>query len=297
MARTKNNLFNMSAWTNTASYWLYLKDIAQLAITMFNWENMPDTIDVDYMEKCLLQDGKVVFFKDDAIGYLALRVADAGTLDVYGRPTSYYAYSQDSTMYHVPLDSTNSVIIYNNVLRSSDFPMLVNYAKRLWEFDRTVDINIKAQKTPILIRCNENQRLTMKNLYQKYEGNEPYIFGDKSLDTTAIQAMKTDAPFVATDIYMLRTQIYNELLTKLGISNIDNSKKERMITDEIARNDSGTVAHRYTRLNPRQHAADKINKMFNLNIKVSYRNDVLNDDDNMAMAMREEDETQEDTTA
>lgn len=290
MARTKNNMFNMSAWKNTQSYWLYMKDISQLAISMFKWKNLPDTIDVDFMEKCLLQDGKVVFFKDDVLGYLALRVADAGKLDVYGRPISYYAYSVDSTMYHVPLDNTNSVIIYNNVTRSSDFAMLLYYAKRLWEYDHVIDINVKAQKTPVMVTCDENQRLTMKNLYQKYEGNEPFIFADKSLDRNALQALKTDAPFVASDIYALRTSIYNELLTKLGISNIDNSKKERMITDEIARNNGGTVAHQYTRLNSRKKACDAINSMFGLNIDVEYRDDGLNDDANTPMLYRDDEE-------
>ena len=43
-----------------------------------------------------------------------------------------------------------------------------------------MDVNIQAQKTPILILAEESQRLTMQNAYMQYDGNEPFIFGNKS---------------------------------------------------------------------------------------------------------------------
>lgn len=119
----------------------------------------------------------------------------------------------------------------------------------------------------------------MKNLYMQYEGNYPFIFGDKNLNFNDLKVLKTDAPYVADKLYMLKTQIWNEALTYLGISNLNVQKKERLVSDEVTRNMGGTIANRYTRLNARRQACDQINKMFGLNIDCSFREDFRETDD------------------
>ena len=119
----------------------------------------------------------------------------------------------------------------------------------------------------------------MKNLYQKYEGNEPFIFGDKNLDVKGLSVLKTDAPYIADKLYQLKSQIWNEALTFLGISNLNIMKKERLVSDEVSRAMGGTIASRYSRLEARRLACDEINKMFGLNIDVKYRADYREIDD------------------
>ena len=141
--------------------------------------------------------------------------------------------------------------------------------------------NIKAQKTHILIQCDEKQRLSLLNVYKGYDGNSPVLFWDRNLDIKGFGVLKTDAPFVADKLYELKNQIWNEALTYLGISNINIQKKERLITDEVTRNQGGTIASRYSRLQARREAVDKINAMFGTNIRVNYREDFqeINDGD------------------
>ena len=148
------------------------------------------------------------------------------------------------------------------------------YARRLYECERTIDVNIKAQKTPVAILCDENQRLTMKNMYAQYDGNEPFIFGAKDLDIKKIQAITTGAPYVADKVMQTKFQIWNEAMTYLGISNVNMHKKERLLNDEVTRNMGSTVASRYTRLEMRKQACKQINDMFGLNINVEYREDI-----------------------
>ena len=132
------------------------------------------------------------------------------------------------------------------------------FARRLYNIDRIIDINANAQKTPVLVLGNEKQRLTLLNLYKEYDG---IIFGDKNLDINALKALSTNAPYVCDKLYQLKTQIWNEALTYLGISNINIQKKERLITDEVTRNQGGTIASRYSRLETRRQAVEKINEM------------------------------------
>ena len=277
MKKKKNQSFHNTLMANGATYVQYYNRLMELSMSMFEWKNLPDTVDERYLELGLFSSGCMVFFKDDVIGELALNMTYQGGLDIYGEPTRRRAYSRYN-QFQTTLDKDNSVIIWNNMLRTNSALDVQMFAYRLYNLDRIVDINANAQKTPVLITCDEKQKLTMKNLYLQYEGNYPVIFGDSNLDIKSLSVLKTDAPFVSDKIYDLKVKIWNEALTYLGISNINTTKKERMITDEVIRNQGGTIASRYSRLESRRRAVKKINKMFGLNITVDYREDFQSTD-------------------
>lgn len=277
MKKKKNQSFHNTLMANGATYVQYYNRLMELSMSMFEWKNLPDTVDERYLELGLFSSGCMVFFKDDVIGELALNMTYQGGFDIYGEPTKRRAYSRYN-QFQTTLDKDNSVIIWNNMLRTNSALDVQMFAYRLYNLDRIVDINANAQKTPVLITCDEKQKLTMKNLYLQYEGNYPVIFGDSNLDIKSLSVLKTDAPFVSDKIYDLKVKIWNEALTYLGISNINTTKKERMITDEVIRNQGGTIASRYSRLDSRRRAVKKINKMFGLNITVDYREDFQSTD-------------------
>lgn len=271
MGRKRDTQFVESAYMNNRTYMQYYNRLTELALSMFEWKNLPKTVDQRFLEMCLFSDGMCVFFEDEVLGYLGLRCMIGGRLNVYQIPTDRKAYATNG--YQKELDGTNSVIIFNNYLHTNSMLDVEMFSKRLYNLDRAIDVNANAQKTPVLIQCDESQRLTMKNLYKQYEGNEPFIFGSKGLDANGLKVLQTGAPYVADKLYELKTQIWNEALTYLGISNINVVKKERMITDEVTRNQGGTVASRYSRLESRRQACKQINEMFNLDIWVEYRED------------------------
>lgn len=257
---------------NQITYLQYVNRLTELSISMFDWKNLPDTIDARFLELALFNDGMAVFFKDEVMGYLGLQVMIEGALDVYRIPITRTAFAQNG--YQMKLDQSNSVIIFNNMLHTNSILDVQEMSKRLYEIQRTIDVNVTQQKTPNIVTCTENQRLVMKNLYAQYMGNEPFIFGDKNLDLSGIKTLDTTSPYVADKLYDLKTQYWNEALTYLGISNVNTVKKERMISDEVQRNLGGTIASRYSRLLMRQQACEQINKMFGLNISVDYREDM-----------------------
>lgn len=257
---------------NQRTYLQYVNRLTELSISMYEWKNLPDTVDARFLELALFNDGMAVFFKDEVMGYLGMQVMIGGELDVYRIPITRSAFAQNG--YQMKLDTSNSVIIFNNMLHTNSILDVQEMSKRLYEIQRTIDVNVIQQKTPKIITCTENQRLVMKNLYAQYMGNEPFIFGDKNLDLSGIKTLDTTSPYVADKLYELKTQYWNEALTYLGISNVNTVKKERMITDEVQRNLGGTIASRYSRLFMRQQACEQINKMFGLNISVDYREDM-----------------------
>lgn len=260
-----------SAWLNSTTYSQYYNRLFELAINMYEWKNLPESVDERFLELTLFTKGMAVFFRDEVMGELALNCTINGRLDVYGIPINRHAFAVNG--YQKILSSADSVIIYNNYTHTNSMLDVEMYARRLYEIERTIDVNVKAQKTPTLIKGTETQMLTLKNLYMQYEGNEPFIYGDKSLDLSGIDVLNTNAPYVADKLNILKRQIWNEALTYLGVENSNTEKKERLVSDEVTTNLGGVEAQRFCRLNARRKAAEAINKMFCLNIQVDFRED------------------------
>ena len=267
-----HDFFGESAKLNNLTYTQYVNRLTELSISMFKWDGLPDTVDERYLELHLFLNGSMVYFKDDVIGDLCLDCMPHGKLDVYGNPILRRAYSGYNN-YNKLLKYTDSVIIWNNLMRTNSVLDVQMFARRLYNLDRIIDVNTNAQKTPVLVQGTEKQRLTLLNVYKEYDGNSPVIFGDTNIDLNSLKVLQTGAPYVSDKVYELKTQIWNEALTYLGISNVSFQKRERLISDEVIRSQGGTVASRYSRLTTRQKAAKEINKMFGTSISVDYRED------------------------
>lgn len=269
-----------SANANTIAEQYYLSRLSELAMSMFKWKDLPESVDSRFLEYTLFYEGAAVFFKDDDLtindstdgSYLALQVVLGGDLNVYRVPNTRKAYAVNT--YNKMLTQDDSVIIWNNMIRLPEYGRMMFYAKKLYEIDRAIDVNVKGQKHPIAILCDENQRLTMKNVYKQYDGNEPFIFGDKNLDLSAIQVINTGSPYVADKLQDLKNNIWAEAMMCLGIPNTPSQKKERLVANEAAVSQGGTLASRSSRLEMRKRACDEINRMFGLNIDVEYNQDL-----------------------
>ena len=267
MGRKKNRW--PSAQINNQTYIDYYQRLMEFAINMFEWRNLPPTVDERFLELTLYEKGYCLYFNDEVVGNLALTCTIGGMLDVYRIPTERRAFAVNG--YNKICTSQDSVLIFNNYLHTPTILTIELFARRLYEIERTIDVNVKAQKTPTLILASEQQRLTMKNLYMQYDGNEPFIFGDKDMEFDGIKCLKTDAPYVADKLQVLKHQIWNEALTFCGIENSNQDKKERLVADEVGSNYGNIEAQRNVMLNTRRQAADKINRMFGTNIEVGFR--------------------------
>lgn len=272
--KREKTLFGESATVNNLTYMQYLNRLTELSVSMFEWKNLPPTVDARYLELHLFETGSMVYFNDEVIGNLCLDCLPSGRLDVYGNPVLRRAYSGYNN-YQKLLKESNSVIIWNNYLHTNSVLEVKMFAKRLYNLDRIIDVNANAQKTPVLIQGTEQQRLTLKNLYKEFDGNTPFIFGDKNLDLNSLKCLQTGAPYVCDKLYNLKQMYWNEALTYLGINNTGAQKRERMLTIESSQAQGGTISSRYSRLQSRREAVEKINAMFGTNIEVNYREDFM----------------------
>lgn len=257
-------------YLNDQTYLMYYQRLQDYALNMFEWEGLPDTINVRFLELSMLNNGSVVFYKDPNFGFMAMPYVQKGAVNFYNDPVEY---TPISIGYQGPLlDKDTGVIIWNNYSRTSINPILENFAYRLYKVERGMDVNIAQQKFPLIVLTDESQRLTMENLMEQWEGNELFIFGNKKgFDPESVKALPTGVPYVADKLMEYKHNLWNEAMTFLGIGNAKQDKKERLVADEVAANDEQIESSRYIMLRARQDACEQINQLFGLNVSVDFK--------------------------
>ena len=270
---------------NDATYSFYISAFEKVARSIFEWVNLPKTMSSEYLERCLYYNGMATLLKDFEYGFINTKCSSNGDINIYGLPTKLNCYSKIRNLYtglETKDDYDSCILVRNNWDSIPTNGSMQLFALRLYEAERTCDVNIKSQKTPTLVVADDTSRLTMLNLYKNYDGNSPFIFGDKKqLSPEIIRAIKTDAPFVADKIMDYKKEIWNEALTYLGINNIIVEKKERLIKDEANSNNELINLNLQSYLAPRKKACEQFNEKFGFvgtskEIDVRVRSDLHN---------------------
>ena len=269
----------MSMLTNNATYIDYLNRLRLLATSLFTWENLDEVAGFGasrFLEQSLFDNGRACFVKDDELGFMVLKVNPSDKLNVYNLPTRVMAWSIG---YEKNYDFDDVVYIMNNELQLPTSQTINLIAYRLYETERTIDTNLIAQKTPILIEGDTKTILTLKNVYMQYSGNTPFIFGNKQFDiSNKLNVLKTDAPYLIDKLTIHKHELWNEALTYLGIDNANTDKKERLITDEVESNNDLINFYLNCFYKTRKQACDLINEKFlkdsDLKISISLNKDI-----------------------
>ena len=259
-----------SQLSNFQTYEMYKRQLLTLAENVFEFKNLPKFIDTAYMNKQLLRNGGIAFFKDDLISDepICLPYTSIGKLDVYGRPTAIKVISNNG--YSRTLKQGEFVIMYDNNGRYPLWLDIIQYSERMAQATRTIDINIAQQKTPRFWKTKQEKEKSVKDLINNVDGYENVVitYNDIDLDDTTV--VLEPAPYIADKVDIEKDKIYNEFLRLIGIANLSYQKKERNISDEIQAMQGGTVASRYSRFEPRKKAIEEINEKWGTNIEVAY---------------------------
>lgn len=257
---------------NVNMYWRWRQDLRQLYSSVFRWNNMPKEIDMLVVERWLMDIGHVAFFKDIELDeFIILPFTYAAKLDVYGNPVDITVYGSNG--YHRILKRGEYVPIYDNLLKVTNARILETYASRMAEIDRVIDVNVSAQKTPVLIEGDSDTIDSVKTAYNQFNQNEPVIVSHKGVLQSTLSVYKTDAPVVFPQLQLQKKDMLDEILAFVGILNVGRYKSQHMIRSEVLAVNGLGFAERTVRNDPRDTAATNINKMFGLNISVEYASD------------------------
>ena len=258
-----------SQLTNMKTYLMYREEMLTLAENVFEFKNLPEFIDVSYLNKTLLRNGSIAFFEDEILGLIALPYDVIGNFDIYGRPLNIMARAANGT-YYKKLSRDEFVIMYDNNGRYPIFLDICQMAERIALSKRTIDVNIVQQRTPRIWKTSQDKKRTLSDMLANIDGMEENIATYESIDIDDMNVVLAPAPFVADKIDLHLDKEWAEFYRLIGVANLVEQKKERMIRDEMSASQGGTIASRFSRFEPRKRAIDEINKKFGTNIEVSY---------------------------
>lgn len=291
MVGNRTSKFKDYLYVNDDTYIDYLERLKKIAMSLFEWTGLPDSMDGRFIEKCLFYSGQAALLENKAGIKINTRACPAGELNIYELPTQINCFSIGYSVTKKKYDgfatdniepSEYCVYVLNNQNRYPTAPTLELFAYRLWQAQRTADVNISINKLPFLISVDENRRLTMENLINQIDENKPAIFGTDDVGSMIKESLKvlpTNPPFIADKLNQYKTEIWNEALTFLGINNLS-EKKERLISDETNSNNELINLNLQSYLVPRKKACEEFNKLFGLSgdkaIDVRVRSDLYN---------------------
>ena len=275
-----------AVWLNDRTYLDYKSRLKKIAMSIFEWRNLPDSMDSEYIEYCLYALGQCALLHTPDYGYINTKATINGNLNLYGLPTALNCYSYGSVQYNRNVyyggeskDINSECILVKNTQDRNPVPTVATlelFAYRLYQAERTADVNVQNAKRSRLILTNENQRLTIENMFRQCDSNVPYIFGDSdNFKSGSIESLDISSAFIGSDIMKYKKEIWNEALTFLGCDNFS-EKKERLISDEVGTNNEVINLNLMSFLAPRQLACDQFNKKYGKNIEVKVRSDLQN---------------------
>ena len=280
-----NSDFEDAQLVNGETYNDYIYRMKKIILSMFEWEGLPDTMNARYLEMCLYYKGQAALLYDENYGFINTQAVDSGYINIYGLPTLIncfsYSYNSMRNLYVAGSDENpekdkECILVMNTFERVPTCSTIQLFAMRLAEAQRSADVNIKAQRTPVLIYGTKEQEFTLRNLYAQYDGNTPVIYGNKdNLATSAIQSIKTEAPYIADKMLEYKKETWNEFLTYIGVSNLD-EKKERLISTEANSNNEVINLNLESFLAPRKQACKEFKEKYGLDIDVKVRSDIYN---------------------
>ena len=274
----------MQAVHGNRYFMFYMKYLMGIAYQLFEWENLPPGVDERFLEMVLHHQGRICFTKNPLTGdFIVAQGAEGGTLNIYGRPNTFNTVFPNMRGFEVDLfnfkddfkANTSGVLIMNNFLLDPTIPTLRLFAEDLAHIKEITRVNVENQRTPWVGVANDKNYMSMKKFQQQLQENTTHIVVNDKLDLDSLKYHDVRAPFVADKLNEHLTFVWGDLMTYLGIGNANVLKKERMITSEVNSNEEQTTASENIWLVARQQACDLINELFDLNVSVKIRTDVV----------------------
>lgn len=240
------------------------------SLTMFEWQNLPDTIPLVELEKMLQINGYAIIAKYQNNVY-AFQGGFTGQ-DMYNRPTQVIINNPALKMNETYTINEDCVVIMNDDMKQGLIKIYEYYGQRLIENQITMLMTDYNLRMPFTISSSDDQTTqSAKDYLNKIIDGSLGVIGEQKL-FKALSVTPTNTKQTATfsDLYGYQQFILAQLNNTIGLATNNNMKRERLTTNEIEINKNASYPLVDNMLRNRQQAVEKINDMFDLNINVEY---------------------------
>lgn len=268
-------------------YTNYVNQYIAKRINNYVYDNLPSTIEPDFIEKMLINYGQIAFTQlDDNIYTVGSIIPiNYSQIDYYPLDLRVQFFGKQSDVKSTVKPTTSNesinmrdkkevcVIIKDNSTNYIPIIEIQNLCEKLTRIDIAIEVALKKSSNPILIFSNEDNVLSSKIIGEQIEENQATIYLDGSFENK-INKLDLGGSQDLLQLFEVRKQLIKILENTVGV-NSECDKKERMLASEIDKNSEMVDRLIDTGYFLRKQAINTINKVFGLNIKVYKYTDLI----------------------
>ena len=293
--KTSKKLVNLYQITNKQqNLYDYLRSIINRTLSMFEYENLPDTLKSSIIEDQLQENGYTVIFKYQNNLYCTVAGLSGREKSPYNEPTTALVNVPALNFNQTLTINKDCVLIKNDDLMVGLLPTILKHGTLAIENEITMllaDYNARIQT---LISAGTDQTIQDAQNYinQIVDGNlsvvgESAFYQDLKTHNPSQNAKETFQDLIAYQQY-IKSDLYNEL----GLSSLNNMKKERLITSEVDSESDQIFPLVDNMLRNRKEGIKMVNKLFNGKINVEFGSTWKDKADNRNTPKQQEQPTQ-----
>nr|DAE90994.1 MAG TPA: upper collar protein [Caudoviricetes sp.] len=288
----KRNTKNQNTQTeNLLTIGLYYTFLRRIAVDAWTFEGLPfDDDDVYRHANNILNENFVLgklggLWKENDF-YVVGDCVASSSRTWYGGSTMY----QCKTFVNVVSKDLNEVATLTASLSPfADYDIVSidglcrHYAALLYECDRCINVNLKAQNTPAILNAPDGQELTFANMYEEIAGHKPVVYTrdmsplKSQYDDIRQIVYQTPAPFVAGNVEQLKSMLMSDFMFMLGVNGRTQSKVAQVSSLEVMQDAPTLMVLRNSYEQARQNFCDQCNKKFGLNVTATFNDSNIGD--------------------
>lgn len=246
--------------------------ILNRTLGMFEYKNLPKTLPQVEIEKRLQTKGYATIYQYKNNLYVTTGNLNGQELSPYNEPTHVNINISAFNLSQRLEIGKQCVVIYNDDMKTGLLDTISKHGTLMLENEITMLLSTYNTRIQTLISAGTDQTINdaQKYLSQIIDGNLG-IIGENAFfsDLKTHNAQSTGKQDI-TQLIQLQQFYKSDLYNELGLSSLNNMKKERMNIDEVNANNDNIYPYVDGMLRNRMEGLDMVNKLFNGNFEVDF---------------------------
>lgn len=281
-----NMVIQKSKYGKASLAWT-IKDICvTILASMYHYENLPDTIKPEFIERFLIMNGSIAGWRYDGTDekykdkLIVSMGSDADEPDVYGIGKNYIASTMNGYVKTLERDETG-VIIYNNSSYTNDMQIINAFTDYLCEMFVSLKTNVLyTRNKPVFKASTDKERAAIIKAFEDIKSDlEPIIVTSSNVMEEIDGAPESVKVMDITDVnnadklqYIVKTidDTFRWFFTLYGQSVQGNGKMAQQTVKEIDGSTSLSFIYPNDRLYMRREGFKRFNELFGTDITIDY---------------------------
>lgn len=246
--------------------------ILNRTLGMFEYSNLPETLPQVEIEKRLQTKGHATIYQYKNNLYVTTGSLNGQELSPYNEPT-YVNINVPAFNLSQRLEiGEQCVVIYNDDMKTGLLDTISKHGTLMLENEITMLLSTYNARIQTLISAGTDQTINdaEKYLNQIIDGNLGIIGENAFFSDLKTHNAQSTAKQDISQLIQLQQFYKSDLYNELGLSSLNNMKKERMNIDEVNANNDNIYPYVDGMLRNRMEGIKMVNKLFNGNIEVDF---------------------------